>query len=86
MLDAQFHVALIIDTAGVRKLVSLEPDQGRGLWGAVLELAHDLVVHGTSLRVDELLVAPTETISNWAACDMHSIDILQVESIKISVL
>ena len=64
MLDAQFHVALIIDTAGVRKLVSLEPDQGRGLGGAVLELAHDLVVHGTSLRVDELLVAPAETISN----------------------
>ena len=47
VLDAELDVALVVDTAGVGELVRLEPHQGGRLPRAVLELAHDLVIHGT---------------------------------------
>ena len=47
MLDAELDVALVVDAAGVGELVRLEPHQGGRLPRAVLELTHDLVIHGT---------------------------------------
>ena len=62
MLDAELDVTLVVDTAGVGKLVGLEPHQGCGLAGAVLELSHDLIVHRAALGVDETLVTPAQAV------------------------
>ena len=80
VLDAELHITLVVDTAGVGKLVSLEPHQGRGLAGAVLELPHDLIVHGAALGVDETLVAPAQTVPDGAARDVHPVDVLVVDA------
>ena len=80
VFDAQLDIALVVDTAGVGELVRLEPDQGRGLAGAVLELSHDLLVHGTPLAIDEVLVTPAKTIPDRAAGDVHPIDILVINA------
>ena len=47
VFNAELDVALVVDAAGVGELVRLEPHQGGRLPRAVLELAHDLVIHGT---------------------------------------
>ena len=80
MLDAELHIALVVDAAGVGELVRLEPHQGRGLAGAVLELPHDLVVHGTPLRVDQVLVAPAQAVPDGAAGDVHPVDVLVIDA------
>ena len=80
MFDAELHIALVVDTAGVRELVGLEPHQSCGLAGAVLKLAHDLIIHWTSLTVDQLLVTPAQTISDTASGHVHTIDILVINT------
>ena len=80
MLDAELHIALVVDAAGVGELVRLEPHQGRGLAGAVLKLPHDLLVHGASLSVDEVLVAPAQPVPDGAAGDVHPVDILVINA------
>ena len=80
VLDTELHVALVVDAGGVRELVSLEPHQGSRLAGAVLELSHDLLVHGATLGVDEALVAPAETVPDGAAGDVHAVDVLVVNA------
>ena len=80
MFDAQLDIALVVDTACVGELVGLEPDQGRGLAGAVLKLSHDLLVHGAALAIDQVLVTPAQTISDWAAGDVHAVDILIINA------
>ena len=80
MFDAELDIALVVDTAGVRELVGLEPDQGRGLAGAVLELPHDLIVHGTPLGVDQVLVTPAQSVPDAAAGHVHPVDVLVIDT------
>ena len=80
MLDAELDIALVVDTAGVGELVGLEPHQGGGLAGAVLELSHDLLVHRAALGVDETLVTPAQPVPDGAAGDVHPVDVLVVDA------
>ena len=56
VLDAQSDVALVVDGRGVRELVRLEVHQRRRFARRVLELAHDLPVHGTPAKKDKKLI------------------------------
>ena len=80
VLDTELHIALVVDAAGVGKLVGLEPHQGRGLAGAVLELPHDLLVHGAALGIDEALVTPAQAVPHGAAGHVHAVDVLVVDA------
>ena len=80
VFNAELDVALVVDAAGVGELVCLEPHQGGGLAGAVLELPHDLIVHRAALGVDETLVAPAQAVPDGAARDVHPVDVLVVNA------
>ena len=45
VLDAKLDIALVVDTAGIGELMSLESDYSSGFAAAVLKLLHDFVVH-----------------------------------------
>ena len=80
VLDAELDIALVVDAAGVGELVGLEPHQGRGLAGAVLEFPHDLGVQGATLAVDEILITPSEAVPHSAARHVHTVDILIIDA------
>ena len=80
MFDAELDIALVVDAAGVGELVRLEPHQGRGLAGAVLELPHDLGVQGAALAVDEVLITPPEAVPHGAARHVHPVDVLIIDA------
>lgn len=77
MLDAELHIALVVDRAGVGELVCLELHKGCGLARGVLQLPHDLVVLWTPLVVDQALLAPAEAVTHEALRHMHPIDVLR---------
>lgn len=79
-LEAEPHIALVVDGRGVGELVRLEGHRGTGLVHRVLERAQDLVVHGTPLIVDKWLFAPVEAVSHETVGDSHAVGILVVDA------
>lgn len=78
-LEAQSHVALVVHGRGVRELVRLEADLRQRLGLGVLELAHDLVVDGAPLGVDEPLLAPAQAVADQAVGDAEAVQRLVVD-------
>lgn len=79
-LEAQSHVALVVDGRSVGELVRLEGDRSAGLVHRVLERAQDLAVHGTSFVVDQWLLAPVETVAHEAVRNTHAVGFLVVNA------
>ena len=76
--NTQTNVTLIIDGRCIGKSVSLEAYQGSGFTAAILEFAHDFPIFWTALLIKEVLLAPSEAVTDDTAADVHPVDILVV--------